>query len=293
MKPPGRLLAGATISLLCLIWGTTWSVIAIGLEGVPPMSGVALRFTIAAAILLLICFAVRVPLGRARHERALWVVNGLFSFVISYGVTYWAEQWVPSGLAAVLFAMYPLFVALLAHVALPAERFRPTELLGIAGGFLGVGVIFSSDFNDLGGRQVAVASVVMLASPLAAAIGSVSVKRWGREVHPLSITAVPMAMTAAMTGVFALATERSREFDWNLTTIGALFYLAIFGSAVTFSLYFWLLRHLPATRLSLIAYVIPVVAVMIGLLRGEPMTPNALVGSGLVVGGVALAVHRR
>ena len=66
MSAPGRLLAGATIGLLCLIWGTTWSVIAIGLEGVPPMSGIAIRFAIAAAILLTICYFARVPLGRAK-----------------------------------------------------------------------------------------------------------------------------------------------------------------------------------------------------------------------------------
>jgi drug/metabolite transporter (DMT)-like permease len=292
MGRPGKLLIDMGLAALCLIWGTTWAVIQIGLEGVPPMSGVAIRFAIASALLLTLTYVMKIRMGTSRREKWLWLVNGSLAFSVSYGAVYWSEQWLPSGLAAVLFATNPLFVALFAHWALPSERLRVMETAGILLGFVGVGVIFSEDFNALGGNQVRLAAVVILLSPLASAIASVAVKRWGTGIHPFSMSAVPMAMTAGAMGALALTFERQRSFTLDLTSIGALLYLAVFGSVITFTLFFWLLSHLPATRLSLIAYIIPVVAVVIGAARGEPMTLRTLAGAALVIAGTALAVHR-
>jgi drug/metabolite transporter (DMT)-like permease len=283
----------AAYVVLCLIWGTTWSAIQIGLRGIPPLTGVALRFAIAGVLLLLFARVRGIGLGATARERWLWVCNGLFAFCISYGVVYWSEQWVPSGLASVLFATYPLFVAMLAHVMLPDERVSRRELIGIAVGFGGVAVIFSADFAALGGRQVAVAAAVMLVSPAAAAVSSVVVKRWGAGVHPLSLTAVPMTFTGMVMGALAVAYEGDRTFRPDVVSVSALLYLAIAGSAVTFTLYYWLLSYLPAKRLALIAYIIPVIAMLIGTLRGEPLTARTLGGSALVLAGVALAIHRQ
>jgi len=293
MGRPGNPLIIACVALLCLIWGTTWSVIAIGLEGIPPFSGVAIRFALASVLLLGIALPMGVKLGRKPREKRLWVVNSFGSFTISYGVVYWAEQWVPSGLTAVLFATYPFFVMLLMRFVTPEERLSVRELLGVFVGFAGVGVIFLEDFSLLGGENVAFASGIMLISPLAAAVGSVAVKRWGGHIHPFSISAVPMAMTAVVMGALAVSVERDRVFDWNPTSVGALLYLTVFGSALTFTLYYWLLTHVSVSRLALITYVIPVVAVTIGMFRGEPMTSRILVGAGLVLAGVVLAVHRK
>ena len=291
MNAPGRGLAVAAYSLLCLIWGTTWVVIQIGLEGIPPFSGVAIRFAIAALALLGLAAALGVRLGGSPRERWLWIVNALLAFSASYGIVYWCEQWVPSGLAAVLFATYPIFVTILAHWALPSEPLGRRELAGILTGFAGVGIIYSQDFEALGGPRVAVAAVVMLGSPLVSAFASVAVKKWGAGIHPLSLTSVPMAMTAGIMGAIAFGMERRLPFTWSPASVGSIFYLAIMGSAVTFTLYYWLLSHFPAKRMALIAYVIPVVAVAIGLARGEPLTGRILAGAGLVVTGVALAVN--
>ena len=285
------MLVWGAVALLCAIWGTTWSVIHIGLQGVPPFSGVAIRFGLAGVLLLLLARVRGVRLGQTRRERYLWVANGTLSFAISYGIVYWVEQWVPSGLTAVLFAIYPLMVAILAHFLLPQEPLHRAELLGVLVSFAGIGVIFSADFTALGGPQVALGAIVMLLSPLAAAAGSVAVKRWGRGIHPLSISAVPMLVAAAMIALPAIALERELDFDWNTRSLLALGYLTVVGSAVTFSIYFWLLTHLPAKRLALIAYIIPIIAIGIGVLRGEPLTGRILAGSALVVVGVALAVR--
>jgi drug/metabolite transporter (DMT)-like permease len=278
--------------LLCVIWGTTWSVIQIGLEGIPPFSGAAIRFAVAGLVLLLLARGRGVQLGRTPRERWIWLVNGALSFAGSYGVVYWAEQWVPSGLTAVLFAIYPLTVAIMAHFLLPDEPLRARELAGVLVAFAGVGVIFSEDFSLLGGPQVALAALVMLCSPIAAAGGSVAVKRWGSGIHPLSVSAVPMLVGAGLLAIPALLFERDLGFVWDARSLLALGYLTFAGSAVTFSVYFWLLSRYPAKRLALIAYVIPIVAVGIGVLRGEPMTARILTGSAAVVLGVAVAVRK-
>ncbi len=292
MEGPSRTLVFTAFTTLILIWGTTWAVIRIGLRGIPPFTGVALRFAIASAVLLLAAFLKRIPLGTTPRERVLWLVNGGLSFCISYGVVYWSEQWVPSGLAAILFATFPLFVALLAHFALPSEPLSRRSVSGVLLGFAGAVAIFSEDLALLGGPGVAFACVIFLASPFVSAIASVAIKRWGAGIHPLSLTAVPMGLTALVMGGVALATERGRPVSLDAVSVGALLYLALLGSAVTFSLYYWLLARLPATRLSLIAYLIPVVAVGVGIVcLDEALTVRILTGSALVLIGVALAAH--
>jgi drug/metabolite transporter (DMT)-like permease len=293
MGEPGRARVVATFVVLSLIWGTTWAAIRIGLQGVPPISGVALRFTLAAAILFALSPSLGVRYGGSRRELALWGINGVLAFCVSYGVVYWAQQWVPSGLASILFATMPLFVAVLAHRLLPGERLNRRGLAGMLVGFAGVAVIFSEDLTRLGGPQMAGAAVVLLVSPFVSAVASVAIKRWGAGIHPVSLAAVPMAIAAGVMGALALATERHQTFVIDAASVGAILYLGVFGSAVTFTLYYWLLRHVRATRVSLIAYTAPVVAVAVGaVFLAEPMTARTLGGSALVLLGVALAVHR-
>ena len=294
MGSPGRgpLLVG--FLLLTLIWGTTWSVIRIGLGGVPPFTGVALRFAIAGALLLALARPLGVRLGRGRHERELWVVNGLLSFCLSYAAVYWSEQYIPSGLAAVLFATYPLFVAALAHFLLPGERLRRGAVLGMVLGFAGVAVIFSDDLTLLGGEAVRRAAFVMLVASAASALASAVVKRWGSAVHPLSLAAVPMLLAGVVMGAVALLVERGLPLVFDARSVGALLYLAILGSALTFTIYYWLLANMKATRLALMSYLIPIVAVAVGaLLFDEPLRPRLLAGSALVLTGVVIVSRKR
>ncbi|HEX2643746.1 MAG TPA: EamA family transporter [Thermoanaerobaculia bacterium] len=294
LRPPSRALTYAALAALILIWGTTWAAIRVGLQGIPPLTGIALRFAIAATVLLALTPFFGVRLGREPRERRLWFLSALCNFCVSYGVIYWAEQWVPSGLSSVLFATYPLMTAALAHFALPGERLRPLALVGILTGFLGVALIFSEDFRALGGPRVAFAAGMMLLSPLSATFGTVSIKKWGQGIHPLSLSAVPMAITAVVMGSLAAVTETNRAFHWSPAAVMALLYLALFGSAFTFTVYFWLLKGLPVSKLSLFNYATPVVAVTVGsVFLDEPVTWKIIVGAGLVISGVVVAVRSK
>jgi len=291
MRRPGPVWIVLIYVSLVVIWGTTWSAIQIGLETTPPLGGLALRFLLAGALLWCIARARGIPLGRQKYEKALWWINAALSFALSYGIVYWAAQWIPSGLVSVLFATYPLFIALFAQIALPGERLSRGEGVGMLLAFAGVVAIFSADFSALGGRQGFIAAVVMLGSPAAAAIATIYVKRWGKTIHPFSLTAIPMLLAGAAMGGVALLFERGKTYVWDGPAIGVLLYLAVIGSALSFTLFYWLLAYLAAKRMALITYLVPLIAVTIGTLRGERLTTRILLGSATVIVGVALALH--
>lgn len=294
MSAPGPARLNGAFLLLTLIWGTTWAAIRLGLEGLPPFTGVSLRFLVAGLLLLALVPVFGVRFTWSRRELGLWLVNGGLAFSASYTIVYWAEQHIPSGLTAVLFATYPLFVAGLAHLYLPEERLSPPALVGILLGFAGVAVIFSDDLRALGGANVRQAALVMLGSPSVSAAATVVIKRWGAGIHPLSLTAVPMILTGLVVGVLALVFESRAPLVFDVRSVGALLYLAVLGSAVTFTVYYWMLSHVPATRLALIAYTIPVVAVMVGaVVFDEPVRPKLVAGGLLVLAGVAVVTRAR
>ena len=290
---PSPSLKVATIALLVLIWGTTWAVIRIGLGSIPPLTGVAVRFGLAGLLLWGLALAIGLRGRRLRVPVGVWVAHALGTFAISYGLVYWAEQWVPSGLAAVLFATFPLFVALIAHVGLPGERLQPRAGLGLVLGFAGVALVFSEDLAALGGPQVRFAGAVMLLAPLSSALGQVVVKRWGGASHPVPLNAGAMVLCAGLVGALAAVVERGRPVRLDAAAVGSVLYLTLVGTALAFSLYFWLLRHMTATGLSLTAYFIPLVALAVGAaLFDEPVTPRVALGAALVIGGTALASRR-
>ncbi|MFL6258267.1 MAG: DMT family transporter [Thermoanaerobaculia bacterium] len=289
---PSRALTWAILGLMILIWGTTWAVIRVGLRGLPPFTGVALRFAIASAALLALAPVLGVKLGRVPNERRIWWVNAFLTFCIPYGIVYWSEQWLPSGLTSVIFATMPLQTALVAHFLLPSERLTAWSLTGILVGFAGIAVIFSGDLQALGGARVAKVAALMLIAPLCAGASGVAVKRWGSGVHPLSTAAVPMAITAVLMGAFSRLVEAGRPVTFDTPTVLSLLYLALIGSAVPFTLYFWLLRNESATGMSMINYATPVVAVAVGaLFLSEPVTPRIIAGTALVLLGVGMALR--
>ncbi len=289
---PSRTTTTLCVAFLSLVWGTTWAAIRIGLEDIPPFTGVALRFALAGLLLVTIAHFMGVSFRAGALERRLWVVHALTTFCISYGTTYWVEQYIPSGLTSILFATFPLFVAAIAHFSLPGERISLVSAGGILLGFLGVVVLLSEDFSVFGEREAVFAASVMLLSPMSAAVGNVAIKKYGSTFNTLSLNGVAMVISAGLMGILAVLVESDRSVEFTGPAVGALLYLAIMGSVVTFTLYFWLLKHVSATRLALIAYLIPAVAVVIGiLLFDEPLTLKIILGGLLVFAGVSSVVR--
>lgn len=291
-RGPGPVTVNAGIGLLCLIWGTTWRVIQEGLRDLPPLTSAGLRFAVAACAMVLLAALLHRREGGRPPGWRLVAVLGCLNFGLSYAIVYSCETVLPSGVTAVLWASYPLMMAASGHWLIPGERLARMQGWGFLSGFLGVALLFLTDLSELG-RPALAAGALLLLSPLVSAAGSTLVKLHGGAVSSLLLNRNAMLVGAALLLGAAAVLEPGQRVRWTAPAVLSLFYLALVGTVVTFGLFFWLLRYAPASRMSLVAYLMPLVAVAVGALAGEPVGWNTLVGALLVVGGVALAARRR
>ena len=288
-----RLTYGAAFTLLCGIWGSTWLVIKIGLEGAPAFLSAALRFVLASVVLLVLSPILRAKFPRSRAEWSLAAFYGLVLFAADYGLIYWGENnGVESGLSAVLFATYPFQTAIAAHFVLRAERLSVQKVAGVALGFGGVVVIFRGHLAATAGLFFPMLALVAAAACASAA--NVAVKRWGHDVDPVSFNGLAMGIGAvALAAVSLTAGERWGVPSWP-AGIGAILYLSFAGSVVTFVTFLWLLKRVEATTASYIAFVIPIVAVLLGyVFAGEVLDELVLVGAGMTLAGIWFSTSKR
>lgn len=281
-----------SLSVLCLIWGSTWLVIAEGLEDLPPFTSAALRFLTAGILFALIAPRLHRREGGLRPGLGLVCTQGLLNFALPYGVLYWCEQTLPSGLVSVLWAIYPTLVAVLTPWILPHERAGGRQWLGLMIGFLGVAVLFRTDLGSLGPRAWGTAMLLMV-SPISSAFGSLLIKARGSACSSVLLNRDGMLLGGVLLSLVAWTTERGAEFHWSPRALGSIAYLAVFGTVVTFGLYFWLLRSTRANGMALIAYVTPGVALLLGTtLGGEAIHLSTCLGLVGILGGVAVAQRR-
>jgi drug/metabolite transporter (DMT)-like permease len=277
---------------MCLIWGSTWLVIRKGGD-LPPLTAAGWRFVLAALGMAVVVHFLARREGGERPPLWMSLYQGGLNFAPSYALVYWAETRIPSGLVAVLWAVYPLFVAIAAHLWLPDERISRRQAAGFLIAFLGVTLIFVVDLRDIG-PEAMVRGALLLLSPLISAIGTVVIKKHGEHVSSviLSRNAFAVAGICLLAGAFAV--ERHSEVNWTSTAILSLSYLTLFGTIIAFGLYWWLLRYGSANRLSLVAYVVPVLALGLSQLAGDgSLHAWSIAGTGLVLSGVFLAARSK
>jgi len=291
MRGPGPVLSTLLVAILCVIWGSTWLVIREGLVDLPPFTSAAIRFALAAVLMVLVCHFLAMREGGRRAPLWLVLLAGTLNFSASYGAVYSAEQVLPSALSSVLFAVFPLLVAVMSHYLLPAERLRPKHALGFLLGFVGVGLLFITDVSAVGPGALPMAMVFMI-SPVVAALGTTVVKRYGGDVSSLLLNRDAMFVGAVTLGALAVLFERDASMTFTGAAIGSIAYLSVIGTVVTFSLYFWLLRYAPAYKLAVIPYVTPVVAIVLGVtIAGESVGASTFAGMGLILLGVLLVTR--
>ncbi len=281
----------AQYALLCLIWGSTWLVIKVGYGDLGPFNVAALRFLLAAAVLgaLVPLLGARWPAGRA--EWTLVAVVGLFLFAADYGLIYWAEQFLDSGLTAILFATLPLVTVFLAHAYLPGDRLTPRKLAGTLLAFFGVLALFADRLHLDPSKAGPMLAVILAA--VCAAVSAVASKHHAGALHPASLNAPAMLVGALALAVASLATGDGIAFPRDVYTWAAVVYLAMAGSVVTFLIYFSLLKTWSVTGLSFVSVFTPAVALLLGFVfRGERMTILMLLGAALILTGVAVALMR-
>jgi drug/metabolite transporter (DMT)-like permease len=276
-------------SLLVVIWSSTWVAIKIGLEDLPPLFSAGVRFSLAGVGLLLFAAATSRPL---KSDPKLVTVLALGPFATTYGLIYWGEQYVPSGLAAVLFGVMPLYSALLASVALTGEPLRPRLLAGIAIALTGLSVAFSETLQLGDSRWALLAAMACAAAPLASAIGNVSIKRRGGGLDAVVLNGWAMLAAGLFLSLVSAAAE-APHVAWSAEAIGSIGYLALIGSAVPFVTLTILLRELPAVTVSYITLLLPFGALVFGaVVYDETITLPAVAGAALVATGLLVAQTR-
>jgi drug/metabolite transporter (DMT)-like permease len=247
-------------------------------------------------IILAAIIAVR-RLSLPRSPKDWWMLagTGVLAFALNYGLIFWGEQYISSGLAALLQATIPAFGLVIAHLHLPAERMTPLKLLGVVLGVAGVGVIFSNQLTFAGPKALA-GSVALVISSICVAYSNVLVKAYAKNIEPTVIAGSQMFFGLFPLAIVGFATEGNPgNFHWTRMAIISLFYLAIVGSVIAFILYYWLVRRIDVTKSMLIALVTPVTAVILGMLvLHEEMNWRTLAGGALIMSGIAmLVIHRK
>lgn len=286
---PGRRLI--LYLICCLIWGSTWLAIKVGLRDLPPLLFAGLRMGLASLILLPL--AAR---GRFRATGREWRAIALAGFLqigLSYALVFTAESKIDSGLTAVLFGTFPIWVGLIAHFQLPDDPLTPATVVAAVLGLAGLGILEAPALARLSfARGLALASLLPIGSAIASAVSNVIIKKRLGAVSP----AVNLWGQTALGGAFLLilsAFERGVP-RWTPLAIGSLAYLTIFGTVIAFLCLFWLLPRIPIAAIGAIPLIDTLVAVALGaVILREPLGWRLFAGGALILAGAGLATLRR
>lgn len=280
--------------VLCGIWGSTWLFIKLGLKDLPPLTFAGIRFVIACAVVYSIIRIRGLSLPHARGDWLLLAVTGILSFGFNYGLVFWGEQHISSGLAALLQATLPAFGLVFAHFHLPAERLSWAKIGGVVLGVCGVAVVFSNQLA-IAGRQALAGCVALILSAACAAYSNVLVKAYGKNLNPAIMAAGQMFFGLLLLLAVGIPLEGNPfRFHWTPMAVIAMLYLAVVGSVIAFLLYYWLVQNMDVTKSMLIALVTPVVAVILGMIvLNEEFGWRTLAGGAMIMLGIALIVLRR
>ncbi len=268
-----------------IIWSTTplgiqWS----GIDGNFAF-GVASRMCIGLLALLTIVYFKKLSFPWSRPARQVYYASGL-SIFFAMSLVYWAAQYIPSGWIAVIFGLSPVFTSIFSSFILKEQSFTPGRITGMILGITGLSIVFIDSLNISALAWLGISGVIL--SAISQSLGAVMVKKLRPDIPAISITAGGLCI--ALPGFIVSAIYHGGfPAELPLQMSGAILYLAIFGTATGFPLYYYLLKNISAERIALITLITPVTALLIGAwLNGEVISTNVWVGTGLILGGLAI-----
>ncbi len=283
-------IAYTAFAIVCIVWGTTYLGIRIALETIPPLLLTSIRFTIAGVLMLGVALLKGERIPRDLVTLGNLTLCGFLMVGVGNLAVVWAEQWVPSGLAALLVATSPFWMAIIEAFRKSGERTDLRSGIGMMIGFAGVAMLVTPKGSGvpwnlyfiLGALAIQVGAVCWQ-------LGSARGKYNLRHVPLVTSAALQMLSGGLIVGILGVAIGEPAKFALNPRTFGALAYLTVFGSVIAYSAYVFALAHMRTTHTSLYAYVNPVVAVFLGwLILNEPLTPLSIVAMVVILAGVAL-----
>ena len=281
------LLPGLVFAALCLVWGSTWLAIKVGLASLPPITFAGIRFVIAAGLLASYAAAKRIKFPKDMTSWRVMIFLSLTQVAVPYALAFWGEQYMTAGLTSLLFATLPFFVVVLAHFMIPDERLSGRKVLALLLCFIGVTIIFYRELmftanSVLGGIAVIVSAGL-------AGCANVVGKKYSQSINSTANVVVQMSVGAVLLTTAGLFLERGAPLSLDGASVFAILYLAVIGSAFALVALYWLFTRMEVTRVSLFTFITPIVAVLLGwLILGERIDLNVATGGSLILVGVVL-----
>ena len=282
---------------LCLIWGSTWYFIKISLNaGVPPFFGVGFRFFLSGLLFFLIIFFRKESIPFNKQAIKLYLSFGLLNFALSYGITYWATQYVYSSISSILWGLFPLFTSVMAHFMLSGddnEKLTSNKLKALFLGFIGMVFIGSNQSIDLQSQSF-LAIMVLVGAIIIAAWPSVLYKKYNDLVGPYQMNAVCQVLTGViMLSLSYLLKEDIAQIVWTDQLLFASAYLVLFGGVISWGIYFWLYQYLSVTQVTYVAIFPPIVAIILGwIFLNEVLSAKEIIGTIFILGS-SILIYRK
>jgi drug/metabolite transporter (DMT)-like permease len=285
-------LAWLALFIVCFFWGTTYLAIRIGVRVFPPFLFSGLRLLAGGFLLFLIWYF------KKNRSSINWKIIGLNSlagflfFTLGVGMVGWAEQFIPSGLAALLCSFPPIWLVLLNVFIFRVEKINPTMVIGILLGFGGMILVFREHIPDLLHPEYALAVGVTIMANISWVIASLFLKKNTPSGDSLLNAFIQMLAGGLVLMLFSLAFERNIPWSWTPPAVYSLIYLIVFGSVITFWAYLYALSHLPITLVSLHNYINVLVAILLGsLILKEGLNPFIFISVLITLTGIYF-VHK-
>jgi drug/metabolite transporter (DMT)-like permease len=291
---PKRIWIVLAFAAVYIIWGSTYLGIALAIRSIPPLLMAAARFLVAGVIMYGIARIQGAPNPAAGTWKNATIVGACLLLFGNGGVSI-AEKWVPTGLAALLVAVVPIYMALLGWLSQTAPRPSPLVWLGLIGGFIGVGVLVGPALvASAGNNHLGLGMCILLFGSLMWSFGSLY-SRWANTAPSLLMAAgQQMICGGVLLGLAGLSLGEYHSLamhDITWISIGAFVYLVLIGALIGYTAYFYLLRHCNPSKVATYAYVNPIVAVLLGAgFAGETLTVRTAVAATLIIGSVATVI---
>ena len=274
---------------LGFFWGSSYFWIKVGLETVPPLTLIAGRLVLASVFLWAVVLLTREPLPRSSRQYGHLLVMACVNIVLPFVLIAFGEQSIDSALASILNATVPLFVIILAPMFLPDEGITWPKIAGLAVGFAGVILLVAPDLVNVQDADLT-GELLLIGSSLSYAVGNVYAKRNVRGLAPRIPALFQVFLAALIVVPAALVIDRPFETVHPAPeALAAIAWLGIIGSGFAYLCYFTILANWGATRTSLVAYLLPVVGILLGTaILDDPLTVNRIAGTALVIAGIAI-----
>ena len=274
--------------LLSTVWGASYLFIKIAVSEVPPLTLVAGRLLLSAVLMWILLRILGQSMPRRRSAWGAYAVMGFLSGLLPFALISWGEQYIPSGLAALLQATMPIFTVILAHFLAEDESLTWKKALGIMIGFLGVVLLMLPDLRQ-GLQTNWMGQLAIIASSLSYACAAIFARKRLRGQSPLASTTGQLTMGALYTLPLSLLVDQPFDLAPSPPALAAWLVLSLLGTVLAYVIYYTLLERTSATFVSTVTYIIPINGLILGaLILGEPLTGTILGSSALILFGVLL-----